>query len=149
MLCRAISRSVSHLSSLGWASLPGLGSPGLRGRSPLLPLPLHSFLRAHPQSFSLSFQPLSPPSPSSPGLCQTCWCWRFGCGKAVGAVGKLGHCSSPEEEESPCRCLTDASRAPEPAISIPTSLPAPDLRLFKPSLALSFLLPSYLWLCGG
>lgn len=102
LLSRASSWSVSHLSSLGWASLPGLGSPGLRGRSPFLPLPLHSFLRAHPQSFSLSFLLWSPISTSSPGLCQAgpdllvleVWVWES-CG-GCGEVGGQSPCLVPD-----------------------------------------------------
>lgn len=131
LLHRAISWSVSHLSSLGWASPPDLGSPGLRGRSPLS-FPSLGFF---PRAFLSPYSPWAPPcldtSPSSPGLCRAgpdllvleVWVWE-GCG-GCGEVG--GAAAAQRMKRAPAWCLIYASRAPEPAISIPTSLPTPHL----------------------
>lgn len=124
--CRAISWSVSHLSSLGWASPPGQGW----GRSPLSCPSFGLFPRTFLSPSSSWAPPCSDTSPSSPGLCklgQTCWCWRSGCGKPVGAMGNLGGCRAQRRRRGPAWYLMDEGRAPKTAISIPTLLPAPDL----------------------
>lgn len=102
---------------------------------------LHSFLLPlglFPEIFSLLPAPephhaWTPPPPLlvCAKLDQTCWCWWFGCGKAVGAVGKLGGLQQPRGwEHLPGAWQMPAEHPNQPAAFLPFFLLQSSVSLF-------------------